>query len=108
MTPSPTHSDSELDEFSAALQRDVIETVGSAHAHLVANFAARSADHETDRAWLMRKVVDDVQQFLRDRFVDTTWPACPRHPSHPLGFQGGWWVCPHDRARVAKLGRLRD
>jgi hypothetical protein len=102
------HSDGDLDEFSAALQRDVIETVGAAHGHLVADYAAASAHSADGRTWYMQKVVNDVQQRLHDTFIDVTWPACPRHPTHPLGFQGGWWVCPKDRARVAKLGRLRD
>jgi hypothetical protein len=31
-------------------------------------------------------VVDDVQQYFHDAFVDTTWHGCPHHPNHPLWF----------------------
>ena len=39
------------------------------------------------------KLAEDVQQQLHDTFVDTTWPACPLHPHHPL-----WLDSEHDRA----------
>ena len=52
------------------------------------------------------QVVDDVQQFLHDTFVDTTWPACPEHPNHPLWYSDGWWRCEQSGTRVARLGRL--
>jgi hypothetical protein len=51
-------------------------------------------------------VVEDVQQRLQDEFVDTTWPACPRHPNHPLNFVDGVWHCPQDGAEAPSLGEL--
>jgi hypothetical protein len=44
----------------------------------------------TDPADFEQRVVDDVQQFVHDSFADTSWPACPEHPTHPLWFSEGW------------------
>ena len=55
-----------------------------------------------------QKVVDDVQQYLHDAFVDTTWPRCPDHHNHPLWYSDQWWTCEHTGKRVALLGALRD
>ena len=60
-----------------------------------------------DPADFERRVVDDVQQYLHDTFVDTSWPACPEHPHHPLWYSDGWWKCDHSGRRVAALGGLR-
>lgn len=57
-----------------------------------------------DRA---QRAVDDVQQVVHDEFIDTTWPACPRHPNHPLWFREGWWWCEMDGVAIAKLGELK-
>ena len=59
-----------------------------------------------DIARLTEKVVEDVQQGLMDMFVDTTWPACPRHPNHPLWFHDDAWHCERDREPLAPLGGL--
>lgn len=55
-----------------------------------------------------RKVVDDFQQSVHDTFLDTTWPACPRHRNHPLwyGEDSQSWCCPRDGAALAPLGGL--
>jgi hypothetical protein len=50
--------------------------------------------------------VNDVQQYFHDTFVDTTWPACPRHPRHPLWYRAGSWWCVQDGVAVASLGEL--
>src|SRR6266487_453697 len=50
--------------------------------------------------------IEEVQEYFQDTFVDTTWPACPRHPNHPLHFEGGYWHCPSDGAVIAPLGKL--
>jgi hypothetical protein len=55
--------------------------------------------------------VEDLQQYLHDTFVDTSWPPCPRHPNHPMwlaeGEGGGIvWSCPRDKAEIAPLGML--
>lgn len=55
------------------------------------------------------EAVEDLQQRLHDTFVDTTWPACPRHRQHPRWLleddRGGTaWCCPRDHAAIAPLG----
>jgi hypothetical protein len=49
-----------------------------------------------------------VQQRLHDEFIDTTWPACPEHPSHPLWFDGENWYCEQSGTVVAPLGNCGD
>jgi hypothetical protein len=55
-----------------------------------------------------RSIVDGLQQTAHDLFWDTTWPACPRHPNHPLWFQAerDAWCCPRDGSAIARLGEL--
>ena len=57
---------------------------------------------------LTQHLIDDTQQDLMDTFLDTTWPACPRHPNHPLWFHDGAWHCERDRVPLARLGGLRE
>jgi len=52
------------------------------------------------------KLVEDVQQTIHDLFIDTTWPACPRHLRHPLWYRDGAWWCEADGVLVARLGEL--
>jgi len=52
------------------------------------------------------EVVDQVQQRVHDEFIDTTWPACPQHPNHPLWIGDGWWRCIAAGTAVAQLGHL--
>jgi hypothetical protein len=55
-----------------------------------------------------REVVHHFQQAVHDLRLDTTWPACPRHPNHPLEYREhhGAWCCPRDGVPVAALGSL--
>src|SRR6266516_693806 len=50
--------------------------------------------------------IEEVQEDFQDTFVDTTWPACPRHPNHPLNYAEGAWCCPRDGTPAARLGEL--
>lgn len=54
-------------------------------------------------------VAESVQQDLHDDRVDTSWPACPEHPSHPLWLSGtlpAIWACPSTGKPVCALGEL--
>jgi hypothetical protein len=54
-------------------------------------------------------VAEEVQQWLHDTFLDTTWPACPEHGSHPLWLEDESepaWTCPATRRRFSALGQL--
>jgi hypothetical protein len=94
----------EGEEVVPLLERDVSRTVGPSYRSLVQDTAAKV--RELDREDFGDKVVEDVQQFLHDTFVDTTWPACPRHITHPLWYRDGAWWCETDGVTIARLGEL--
>jgi hypothetical protein len=95
---------SPFDEAVRLLADDVRVTLGEHHVPVVWSFAGHVRQFEIHDP--LGRCVDDVQQYFQDTFVDTTWPACPRHPNHPLNFEEGAWRCPRDRALVARLGEL--
>jgi hypothetical protein len=54
---------------------------------------------------------EDVQQWLQDTFLDTTWPACPEHQRHPLQLTDDdppLWACPATSREVCALGHLGE
>ena len=86
------------------LEADVVRTVGVGYRFLVADAAANLAAYGAGDA---EKLVEEVQQEFHDTFVDTTWPACPRHGRHPLWYHAdGWWWCEQDGVAVYRLGAL--
>jgi hypothetical protein len=102
----PNASTLNTSALAARLKRDVADTIGDIHAAFVDDSVAAARDYITDEEALAQHVVDEVQQYCHDMFVDTTWPACPRHPNHPLWFADGWWRCTRDNVAVARLGDL--
>ena len=95
---------SPFDEAVRLLADDVRATLGEQYVPVAWSFAAQVGELEVaDRS---SKCVEDVQQYFQDTLVDTTWPACPRHPNHPLNYEEGSWRCPRDGAAVARLGEL--
>lgn len=90
----------------ALIRKDVETTIGPGHDELIVEAAARHRLHVGDRVGYVDEVVDDVQQYFHDAFVDTTWPACPDHPNHPLWFSDGWWRCERVERPIARLGSL--
>jgi hypothetical protein len=103
--PVPRFTDPNIVAALDALRRDLAATGLSDRLPWVDLEAARAAELVDDGAELVRKVVEDVQQRLQDEFVDTTWPACPRHPNHPLNYVDGAWHCPRG-GEVARVGEL--
>ena len=95
---------SPLDKAAQLLAADVRATLGETHVRVVWSCARDAQSLEVDDA--SRQLIDNVQQDFQDTFVDTTWPACPRHPNHPLEHADGFWLCPRDRAKIARLGEL--
>jgi hypothetical protein len=89
------------------LKQDLQDTIGLGYESAVEEAVNRVRMFTDDPAEFERRVVDDIQQYLHDTFVDTTWPACPEHPHHPLWYSDGWWKCDHSGRRVAALGALR-
>lgn len=94
----------EAERLLPFLERDVVATVGASYRHLVHEAAANVRELDTDDNG--EKVVEEVQQYFHDSFVDSTWPACPRHVTHPLWYREGAWWCEQDAISVARLGEL--
>ena len=98
-------SDHDEDRVVELLGRDVTATLGAMHLDAVRSAAGSLRQFTDDPARYVDRVVEDFQQYVHDCFIDTSWPACPVHPNHPMWFQGGWWVA--DGHPIAKLGELR-
>jgi len=96
--------DSAFDQIVRAIADDVRATLGETYLRIVWGFAADARELDTDDpSW---RFIENVQQYFQDTFVDTTWPACPRHRNHPLDHADGFWHCPRDHAAIARLGEL--
>jgi len=56
------------------------------------------------------EVAEDAQERVIENYPEHNWPACPRHPSHPLWLAGQYpdraWTCTTTGERIANLGRL--
>jgi len=98
--------DQERDRIVQLLTSDVVTTVGGAHRAAVTAEVPRALEFTESAAEFAQKLADDVQQELHDTFVDTTWPACPRHRCHPLWYRDGAWWCEADGVALAPLGEL--
>src|SRR5687767_1519874 len=101
-----TRKDRDIERVTRLLRRDIATTLGPEHEAIVDQLAAIVL--ELDILGVTEKVVEDVQQYFQDNFVDVTWPACPRHPNHPLEFRPDVWYCPRDGLTVAPLGELNS
>lgn len=89
------------------LVHDVEATLGTGNEGSIRRAAARVRTLRNERDDYVAKVVEDVQQELHDLFADTTWPACPLHPNHPLWLHNEHWLCEQTQTVIAKLGHLR-
>lgn len=101
-------SESDVERVCRLLLRDIEATLGPGYESVVRDNAARVRSFVADPARYVEKVVEDVQQNFHDCHADTTWPACPRHPNHPLWLHNESWCCERDGVVVAKLGELRS
>lgn len=99
-------SDTNRARIVQLLLRDIEATIGPGYEEVVSDDAARVASFVNDPVRYRDKLIEDVQQYFHDCFVDTTWPACPRHPNHPLWIRGEFWYCERDGEAIAKLGEL--
>ncbi|MGC4082795.1 MAG: hypothetical protein QM736_11950 [Vicinamibacterales bacterium] len=88
------------------LRADVEATIGAGHDDAIIEAAARRRLYADGPTQYVGDVVDEVQQYFHDTFIDTTWPACPHHPNHPLWFSDGWWRCGRVEEPIARLGAL--
>lgn len=99
-------TEADQERLLTLIGRDLEATVGPVVSTIALDASGHQrlfADSFDDYA---RRVIDDVQQAVHDDFLDTSWPACPHHPNHPLWYSEGWWRC--DRAgAIARLGDLK-
>ena len=87
------------------LEADVVATLGEQWRH-IARGAANYRMYCSDPSEYEERIIDNVQEEILESWIDTTWPACPRHGRHPLVYhEGGWW-CQQDRVVLCKLGEL--
>ena len=100
-------SEAEQSSLTEKLVRDVGATIGRGHDGMIRDYVADLASHFDDPDGYRDKVVEEVQQYFHDCFVDTTWPRCPLHLNHPLWLHGNSWCCERDDRPVATLGELR-
>jgi hypothetical protein len=109
-------TDDQVQQVVARIARDLTATLGwerqraEARAERVARrFADWWEPGQDSFAFLVADAVQD--EVLEDR-IDTTWPACPLHPWHPLWLS--WereppiWRCTTTGTEVAPLGGLPD
>ena len=106
-------SDSELESLLARVGRDIEWTIPSRKqqdAHETVSDVREEYGWRFDQGEQIddfaKKYVEDIQQAYMDTFVDTSWPVCPRHRTHPLWFHDGSWHCDRDRVALAALGEL--
>lgn len=73
-------------------------------------FAEQFSDDGEAQARFDWKVTEGFQQRIHDEHIDVTWPACPRHPNHPLvvDHDNRSWICPMDSTLAFPLGTLTD
>jgi hypothetical protein len=99
-------SESDKARVIELLLLDVEATLGPGHEAAVRSNALRVASFGDDPVYYRDKLVEDVQQYFHDCFVDTTWPTCPRHSKHPLWLHDESWYCERDAEAIARLGAL--
>jgi hypothetical protein len=92
-------SEATVERVTQALRADITATLGAGFTFDLDSFVEDGRRTHSIRITGMSSyyggdehfiggVVDDVQQYIHDTFIDTTWPACPRHPNHPLWLRG--------------------
>jgi hypothetical protein len=99
------------DDVVVAVANDLIATLGwtQEQAENVARRTAVALARQDVSDHLAFAVAEDVQQWLQDTFLDTTWPACPEHRQHPLWLSEDdppMWTCPASGRVYCRLGDL--
>ena len=73
---------------------------------LIVEASARRRLHVGDPVGYVDEVVDDVQPYFHEAFVNTTWPACPPIRTTRCGSRTAWWRCERIEEPIARLGEL--
>jgi hypothetical protein len=112
---APHHSPAELAllrPIAEALVADLNRTLGwtEARANDFIGSVIRTTFFGDDPEWVGLNFAENVQQDMRDSFVDMTWQAFTRHPTHPLWLRQNpanlWWTCLQAETRISRLGQL--
>jgi len=97
------------EQVVSVVAADLGATLGCVQAEAM-ELARREARHlprvEDGEAF---ELAEKVQQWLMDTFIDTTWPACPDHPNHPLWLSDDkppMWTCSRSGREFCQLGQL--
>jgi hypothetical protein len=96
------------EEVVSPVAADLIATLGWSKQQ-AETFVLQHALHWAAGVPRMLVVAEAVQQALHDDRIDTTWPACPRHPHHPLCLTPtlpASWACPATGEAFCGLGEL--
>lgn len=99
-------SENVRDSVIERLLRDVKGTGTDGVAAEISRAAEVCREMSEDGTSYEQQVVDSVQQYIHDTFLDTSWPVCPAHSNHPMWFESGWWLA--DGQPYARLGELSD
>jgi len=101
-----TSMDPERERVVRLLIADVVDTLGP-NCQKIVQWELPNILELTDTVdSFAERLVEEVQQYILDSFIDTTWPSCPRHPKHPLWFHDGAWWCEQDGVAIVGLGEL--
>lgn len=98
--------DRDVRRIVSLLCADLRNTIGATYEAVVEETAAHIRSFTDDRDDFEQRVVDDVQQYLHDTFVDTSWPRCPAHLNHPLWYSESSWRCEQTGRDFGQLGTL--
>ena len=99
-------TDRDVHRIVSLLRADVRNTVGRDYGAVVETTAAHVRQFTTNPGDFEERVVDEVQQYLHDTFVDTSWPRCPAHLNHPLWYSESSWRCGQTGETFGQLGTL--
>src|SRR5690242_389985 len=101
-----TISEEDAARVAQLLCDDVAATIGPEHETEIRRLATESRQFYDAYDDYLDKVVEEVQQYIHDCFIDTTWPTCPIHGRHPLWLSNRNWMCAQDRVVIARIGAL--
>jgi hypothetical protein len=110
-----------LNAAAARLRQDLAATVGPLNLAVTFEHGGVSVRTPFFRSWrvcsdeellpvALIKAAEQVQQYLHDEHIHTTWPTCPFHRTHPL-----WahivgddvvWRCERTGRIVCAVGEL--
>jgi hypothetical protein len=99
-------------ELSATLglPSETAETLARREAVAAAEIMNEWDDDDVSWPSFLARVAEEIQQWLHDTFLDTTWPRCPEHGNHPLWLNDDEipaWACPTTHTTVRAVGELR-